>query len=221
MRAFCALLRRDLALGWRQGIDILVVILFFLASGALFPFAFGPEPEILARSAAGIAMAMAALAHLLSLDRLFAADFEDGSLDHLALSALPLEGVAFAKILSQWLLTGLPLLIAAPLLGLLLRLPQSDYPAFLLGIGATGPILTILGCLGAALTLGSRRSGILIAFLILPLFVPALILGMAVIAPPEQGLTSYTAMELLMAIDILALAGGPWIIAVALRQVFR
>nr|WP_298682265.1 heme exporter protein CcmB [uncultured Dongia sp.] len=221
MNAFSALLRRDLRLGFRQGIDALVVVLFFLAAGALFPFALGPEPQLLARIAAGIVMAMAALASLLSLDRLFATDLEDGSLDALALSPLSLELVALAKVLSHWLMTGLPLLVAAPVLGLLLNLPTALYPILLLSLLAVTPALSLLGGLGAALTLGARRGGLLLAFVILPLFIPILILGMGAVSASAQGTSPATALELLLALDLACLALVPWAMAMALRQVLR
>jgi heme exporter protein B len=221
MNAFSALLRRDLRLGFRQGIDALVVVLFFLAAGALFPFALGPEPQLLARIASGIVMAMAALSALLSLDRLFAGDFEDGSLDGLALSPLSLELVALAKVVAHWLMTGLPLLVAAPVLGLLLNLPTPLYPILLISLMAVTPALSLLGGLGAALTLGSRRGGLLLAFLILPLFIPILILGMGAVSAVSLGQNPASALQLLVALDLGFLALVPWAMAMALRQVLR
>ena len=221
MTAFLALLRRDLRLGFRQGIDALVVVLFFLAAGALFPFALGPEPELLARIAAGIVMTMAALASLLSLDRLFSGDYEDGSLDGLALSPLSLELVALAKVATHWIMTGLPLLAAAPILGLLLNLPVALYPILLLALVAVTPALSLLGGLGAALTLGARRGGLLLAFLILPLFIPILILGMGSVSALAQGQSPMGAFELLLALDLGLLALVPWAMGMALRQVLR
>lgn len=221
MTAFFALLRRDLRLGFRQGIDALVVVLFFLAAGALFPFALGPEPALLARIAAGIVMTMAALASLLSLDRLFSGDYEDGSLDGLALSPLSLELVALAKVATHWLMTGLPLLAAAPILGLLLNLPPALYPILLLALIAVTPALSLLGGLGAALTLGARRGGLLLAFLILPLFIPILILGMGAVSAVAQGQSALGALELLLALDLGLLALVPWAMGMALRQVLR
>jgi len=221
MNAFFAFLRRDLRLGFRQGIDALVVVLFFLAAGALFPFALGPEPQLLARIAAGIVMAMAALASLLSLDRLFAGDLEDGSLDGLALSPLSLELVGLAKVISHWLMTGLPLLVAAPLLGLLLNLPAALYPILLLALLAVTPALSLLGGLGAALTLGARRGGLLLAFVILPLFIPILILGMGAVSAVALGESPLSALQLLLALDLAFLALVPWAMAMALRQLLR
>jgi heme exporter protein B len=221
IRAFLALLRRDLALALRQGVDLLAVVLFFLAAGALFPFAVGPEPALLARIAAGIVVAMAALASLLSLDRLFAGDFEDGSLDLLFLSPLPLELAAMAKILVHWLTTGLPLLVAAPILGLLLQLPVGLYPILLLALLGVTLALSLLGGLGAGLTLGARRGGVLLAFIVLPLFVPVLILGMGAVAAVSLGESPAGALQLLLALTLALLAACPWALAAALRQVIR
>lgn len=220
-RACIALMRRDLALALRQGIDLLAVVLFFLAAGVLFPFALGPEAALLGRIAAGIVMAMAALASLLSLDRLFAVDFEDGGLDLLFLSPLPLELAVLAKVAVHWLTTGLPLLLAAPVLGLLLGLDAALYPILLLALAGVTLALSLLGGIGAALTLGARRGGILLAFIVLPLFVPVLILGMGAVSAVGIGASPVAALQLLLALDLALLAAGPWAAAAALRQVLR
>jgi heme exporter protein B len=214
MSAFIAILRRDLRLGLRQSVDALVVVLFFLVSGALFPFAIGPEPERLSHLAGGIALTVAALAALLSLDRLYQTDYEDGSLDQLALSPLPLELLALAKALVHWLLTGLPLLIAAPVLALMLRLPAEGQLPLLLSLALSTPILSLLGGLGAALTLGARRGGVLITFLILPLYVPVLVLGAAGLDGTLSGTDPWLVLG---GLDIAALALTPWATAAALR----
>jgi heme exporter protein B len=215
---FRALLGRDLKLGLRQGVDALVVILFFLAAGTLFAFALGPEPNLLARLAGGIALVMAALSALLSLDRLYQADFEDGSLDQLVLAPLPLELAALAKALAHWLLTGVPLLLATPLLGLMLNLPEAGYGPLLLTVALSTPILSLLGGMGAALTLGSRRGGILLTFLILPLYVPVLILGVASMEAGLMGTGASPHALVLAGLDLAALALCPWATAFALRQ---
>jgi heme exporter protein B len=219
MNAFLALVRRDLSLGFRQGIDALVVVLFFLVAGAIFPFAVGPEPERLARLAGGVALAMAALAALLSLDRLYQSDHDDGSLDQIMLSAMPLELVAVGKALSHWLLTGLPLLLAAPILALMLRLPAEGQLPLLLSLALSTPILSLLGGLGAALTLGARRGGVLLTFLVLPLYVPALILGAAGLDASVSGAGGSAHWLILGGLDIAALALCPWATAAALREV--
>ncbi len=222
MSAFVALLRRDLVLSYRQGIDAWVVVLFFLAAGILFPFAIGPEPNALMRVSTGVVLSMAALAALLSLDRLYQNDFEDGSLDLMALGPLPLELAALAKALAHWLSTGLPLLVAAPLLALMLNAPAESYGPMLLALALATPALSLLGGLGAALTLGSRRGGILLTLLILPLYVPVLIFAAGIISRSlllEGDPTG--ALLLLCGLDLGLLAITPWATAAALRQALR
>lgn len=219
MSAAIALLRRDLQLTLRQGIDVALVVLFFLAAGILFPFAVGPEPNLLATIASGVVLVMAALAALLSLDRLYLPDFEDGSLDGLILSALPLEVIVLVKALSHWLTTGLPLLVAAPVLGLMLNLPPVAYLPMLAALLLATPILSLLGGLGAALTLGSRRGSVLITLIILPLYVPVLILAVAVIDAARLDLPGGpTFLTILAAMMLASLALTPWATAAALRQ---
>ena len=219
MRAALALLRRDLRLSLRQGIDVALVVLFFLAAGILFPFAVGPEPNLLAAIASGVVLVMAALAALLSLDRLYLPDYEDGSLDGLILSSLPLEIIALVKAFGHWLTTGLPLLAAAPLLGLMLNLPPPAYLPMLAALLLATPILSLLGGLGAALTLGSRRGGVLVTLIILPLYVPVLILAVAVIDAARLGLPGgATFITLLGAMMLASIALAPWATAAALRQ---
>lgn len=224
MRAFFALLRRDLLLAYRQGIDGWVVVLFFLAAGILFPFAIGPEPNALLRISTGVVLTMAALAALLSLDRLYQADFDDGSLDQIALSPLPLELVALAKALVHWLTTGLPLLAAAPILALMLNAPVAQYLPLLIALALATPALSLLGGLGAALTIGSRRGGILLTLLILPLYVPVLIFAAGAIGIPgaPAGDSGFGAHLLLLSgVDLALLAMTPWATAAALRQAIR
>jgi heme exporter protein B len=222
MNAFLALLKRDLVLSYRQGIDAWVVVLFFLAAGILFPFAIGPEPNALMRVSTGVVLSMAALAALLSLDRLYQGDFDDGSLDLMALGPLPLELAALAKALAHWLSTGLPLLIAAPLLALMLNAPTDSYGPMLLALALATPALSLLGGLGAALTLGSRRGGILLTLLILPLYVPVLIFAAGIISRSLLAEGDPTgALLLLGGVDLGLLAITPWATAAALRQALR
>ena len=222
MNAFVALLKRDLVLSYRQGIDAWVVVLFFLAAGILFPFAIGPEPNALMRVSTGVVLSMAALAALLSLDRLYQGDFEDGSLDLMALGPLPLELAALAKALAHWLSTGLPLLVAAPLLALMLNAPAGSYWPMLLALALATPALSLLGGLGAALTLGSRRGGILLTLLILPLYVPVLIFAAGSISRSLLADADPTgALLLLGGVDLGLLAITPWATAAALRQALR
>jgi len=222
MSAFLALLRRDLVLSYRQGIDAWVVVLFFLAAGILFPFAIGPEPSALMRVSTGVVLSMAALAALLSLDRLYQGDFEDGSLDLMALGPLPLELAALAKALAHWLSTGLPLLIAAPLLSLMLNAPTPSYWPMLAALALATPALSLLGGLGAAITLGSRRGGILLTLLILPLYVPVLIFAAGVISRSILAEGDPAGPLLLLGgLDLGLLAITPWATAAALRQALR
>ena len=228
MSAFLALIRRDLVLAYRQGIDGWVVVLFFLAAGILFPFAIGPEPNALARVAIGVVLSVAALAALLSLDRLYQADFDDGSLDQIALSPLPLELAALAKALVHWLSTGLPLLAAAPILALMLNAPVAEYGPMLAALALATPALSLLGGLGAALTIGSRRGGILLTLLILPLYVPVLIFAAGAVGFAGQVLPEGVAgrgfgahVLLLAGIDLALLAVTPWATAAAIRQALR
>jgi heme exporter protein B len=199
-----------------------VVVLFFLAAGILFPFAIGPEPSTLMRLSTGVVLSMAALAALLSLDRLYQGDFEDGSLDLMALGPLPLELTALAKVLVHWLSTGLPLLVAAPPLALMLNAPAESYGPMLAALALATPALSLLGGLGAALTLGSRRGGILLTLLILPLYVPVLIFAAGLISRSLM-LEGNAAGPLLLlgGLDLGLLAITPWATAAALRQALR
>ena len=177
MTAFFALVGRDIRLVLRQPGEAALALLFFLLGGAIFPLGLGPDPLLLARIAPGLIWAMALFAALLSLDRLFQADHEDGTLDQLALAALPLWTVGLAKTLAHWTTHGLPLLLVAPLLALAFDMPASGLPALLAGLALGGPLMTLIGAIGAALTLGARRSGAILPLLVLPLYVPVLIFG--------------------------------------------
>ena len=177
MSLFLALVGRDLRLALRGGIGSLVAVVFFVIAAALFPLGVGPGLELLQRIAPGVLWVCALLATMLSLDRLFQEDYEDGSLEQLALGRLPLEFVVLAKTLSHWLTTGLPLIIAAPVLALLLDMNSEGFAVLVLSLLIGTPILALIGAIGAALTVGLRRGGVLLSLLILPLYVPVLILG--------------------------------------------
>src|ERR1700744_3500049 len=179
MTLFLAVLARDLRLSLRHGADTLAALLFFALTAALFPLAIGPAPETLGRIAPGIVWVCALLAALLPLDRLFGADFEDGSLDQLLLSGLAPAGIALAKAASHWLVTGLPLLLAAGPPAILLRLPEVALPAMLAGLLPGTLLLSLLGSTGAAIVLGARRGGVLLPLLVLPVATPVLIFGVA------------------------------------------
>ena len=177
MAAFRAILVRDLRLAFRQGGDGAFAVLFFVLAAILFPFGIGPEPELLARVAPGIVWVMALLAALLSLDRMFQPDWEDGTLELIRLAPLPMELAVLAKCLAHWLVTGLPVLVATPVVALMLRLDPAALPGLMAGLALGTPVLSLMGAIGAALTLGARRGGVLVSLLVLPLEVPVLIFG--------------------------------------------
>jgi len=215
---FTALMARDLRLVWRRPGDVAVVLAFFVVATALFPLGIGPEANVLARIAAGVLWCAALFAALLSLDRLFATDHEDGTLDLLLLAPWPLELAALAKCAAHWIVTGLPLAALAPLLGVAFGL---DAPA-LAALGTTllvgTPTLSLVGGLAAALTLGARRSGALLALLALPLCVPTLIFGASAVETIAMGEGFAVHLAILGALALISLATLPWAIAAALRQ---
>ncbi len=217
MSAFLILVARDLRLALRQSGDAAMVVGFFVLTVVLFPFGVGPELELLQRIAAGILWVTALLAALLSLERLFQADYEDGTLEALALLPLPLEAQVLAKCLAHWLVTGLPLIIVAPLLGLLLHLDNEGYPALILGMALGTPTLSLVGAIGAALSLGARRGGVLLSLLVLPLYIPVLIFGVAAVEADIAGFGSRPDLLLLAALLVLAVGLVPFAAAAALR----
>ena len=206
MNRFLTLVRRDLRLALRQGSDASIAVMFFVLCVVLFPFGVGPEPNILARIAAGVIWVAALLASLLSLERLFQNDYEDGSLELLSLTALPLESVVLAKTLAHWLVTGVPLLVAAPLLAVLLNMEAGGFGVLVLTLAIGTPILSLIGSIGAALPL------------ILPLYIPVLIFGAGAIDAAVSGLTPRPHLLLLAGILAGCLPLAPWAGAAALRQ---
>jgi len=186
---FLALLGREIRLALRHPADTLAAVLFFVLVCALFPFGVGPAPETLARLAPGALFASALLAALLPLDRMFGADAEDGTLDQLLLSGLPRGAIAAAKALGHWITTGLPLLAATPVAAALLNLPVEAWGAALLALALATALLSLLGTVGAALTLGARRGSVLMPLLVLPLAIPAVIFGAAAIEAAAAGLS--------------------------------
>ncbi|MDE2513259.1 MAG: heme exporter protein CcmB [Alphaproteobacteria bacterium] len=218
MNGFAALLTRDLRLAFRQGGDVANVVAFFALAVILFPFGVGPDPDLLARIAAGVLWVTALLAALLSLERLFDADFQDGSLEALSLMPVPLEIQVLAKCAAHWLTTGLPLTIIAPLLALVLHFDAAGYPALIAALLLGTPVLSLIGAIGAALTLGARRAGVLLSLLVLPLYIPVLIFGVAASEAAALGLGSRPHLLLLAALLAGSLALAPWATAAALRQ---
>jgi heme exporter protein B len=212
-----ALLSRDLRLSLRHGADTLAVLLFFLLTATLFPLAIGPAPETLGRIAPGIVWVCALLAALLPLDRLFGADFEDGSLDQLLLTGLPPAAIALAKAMAHWLVTGLPLLIAAAPLAVMLRMPAVALPALLAGLLPGTMLLSLLGATGAAVVLGARRGGVLLPLLMLPLAAPVLIFGVSAADAASGGLSPRPHLLLLGALLAAALPLCPLAAGAGLR----
>jgi len=212
-----ALLLRDLRLAIRAGGGFGLGLAFFLIVVVLVPFGVGPDTELLSRIAPGILWVASLLAALLSLDRIFALDYEDGSLALLATSPLPLEGVAMVKAAAHWITTGLPLTLAAPALGFLLSLTPEAYPYLLLSLLIGTPALSMIGTFGAALTVGLRRGGLLLSLLVLPLYVPTLIFGAEAIRRGAEGLDPTGALMLMAGITAGSFALLPFATASVLR----
>ncbi|WP_225029031.1 heme exporter protein CcmB [Xinfangfangia pollutisoli] len=216
-----ALLARDLRLAVRAGGGFGLGLAFFLLVAVLVPLGVGPQGDTLARIAPGILWVGALLACLLSLDRIFALDFEDGSLDLLATSPVPMEGAVAVKALAHWLVTGLPLTLAAPVLGVLLYLPGPGYLWLVVSLALGTPALSVIGAFGAALVVGLKRGGLLMSLLVLPLYVPTLIFGAEVVKRGAAGMEVATPLALLAGITAGALALLPFAAAAAIRVNLR
>ena len=216
-----ALLTRDIRLAVRAGGGFGLGLAFFLLVAVLVPLGVGPEGAVLGRIAPGILWVGALLACLLSLDRIFALDVEDGSLDLLATSPIPLEGVVAIKALAHWLVTGLPLTLVSPVLGVLLNLPGSGYGWLLLSLALGTPALSVIGAFGAALVVGLKRGGLLLSLLVLPLYVPTLIFGAEAIKRGAAGQEVAVPLALLAGITLAAAALLPFAAAAAIRVNLR
>lgn len=216
-----ALLRRDLILAIRAGGGFGLGLAFFLILVVLVPFGVGPSQAMLAAIAPGILWIGALLSCLLSLDRIFQLDYEDGTLDILATSPMPLEALATIKALAHWITTGLPLTLAAPFLGILLNLPWEANIWLIASLALGTPALSALGTFGAALTVGLKRGGLLISLLVLPLYVPTLIFGAETVRRGAEGLPATTPLMLLAGITAGTLAILPFATAAALRANLR
>ncbi|MEX5729325.1 heme exporter protein B [Rhodovulum iodosum] len=212
-----ALLVRDLTLAIRAGGGFGLGLAFFLIVVVLVPFGVGPEGEILSAIAPGILWVGALLSCLLSLDRIFALDFEDGSLDLLATAPIPLEAVVAMKAVAHWLTTGLPLTLAAPVLGLLMNLDPAGYSWLVASLALGTPALSMIGAFGAALTVGLKRGGLLLSLLVLPLYVPTLIFGAETVGRGADGMATATPMLMLAGITLATLALLPFAAAAAIR----
>ena len=218
MAAFIGLFRRDLRLALRQGGDTGLVLGFFVLAVVLFPLGVGPEPAVLQRIGAGIVWVAALLAALLSLDRLFQSDYQDGGLEMLALSSLSLELSVLAKCAAHWVATGLPLALISPFLALFVNLEPDVIPVLTLGLLLGTPALSLIGSVAAALTLGARRQGVLLSLLVLPLYVPPLVFGAGAVEASVAGTGGRAHLLILGALSLAALPLCPWASAAALRQ---
>jgi heme exporter protein B len=211
------LLRRDLLLAMRRRSDAVTALLFFLIVASLFPLGVGAEPNQLRAIGPGVIWVAALLSTMLSLGRLFAADYADGTLEQLALGAAPLGVVVAAKALAHWLVSGLPLVAIAPLIALQYDLERPLYGVLALSLLLGTPVLSLIGAIGAALTLGLRGGGVLLSLLVLPLYVPVLILGAGSVAMAAAGLAPSGQLLLLGALLVVSAAFAPWAVAVAVR----
>ena len=217
MKSFLVLIKRDLRLAVREGGAIGTALGFFLLVVSLMPLGLGPDLNLLSRIAAGVLWIALLLAALLSLNRVFEADYEDGTLDVLATGPLPLELVSAAKALAHWITTGIPLAILAPVLGILLNLDLKSYPILVASTLIGTPAVSFLGAIGAALTMKTRRGGLLLALIVLPLYVPTLIFGISAVsasAGPEGVGASFL---ILAAVSLVTIVLGPVAAAAALR----
>lgn len=215
--ACAAVLRRDLTLAWRQRGDMALPVLYAVIVSTLFPFALGPDLVLLQRIAGGAVLVTVLLAMLLALDGMFRSDIEDGSLEQLMLAPQPLALMLGMKILAHWLTTALPLIVIAPLLAGMLHLPAAAMPVLLLALLLATPLLSLLGAVLVALTAGTRRSGMLLALMLLPLCVPVVIFAAGAVAAAQQGLPWLAPIAWLGAALALALVLAPLACAAALR----
>ncbi len=215
--AWIIVLKRDLLLAFRRRSDVATTLFFFLIVSSLFPLGIGPEAAVLSSIAPGVLWVAALLAGMISLTRLFAADFADGSLEQMLIAPQPLALLVLAKILAHWIVCGLPVVLLAPLIGLQYALPNESLLVLVWSLLLGTPALSLIGAIGAALTLGVRGSGLLVALLVLPLYIPVLIFGAGAVAASQHGMSAQAHLSLLAACSILALVLAPLATAAALR----
>jgi heme exporter protein B len=208
---------RDLLLAFRRRSDLANTLLFFVLVVSLFPFGVGPEPNLLRAVAPGVLWVAALLASMLALNRMFAGDHADGTLEQMVMSPVPLSVVVFGKVAAHWLVTGLPLVLLAPVLALQFDVPRAAFGTLMASLALGTPVLSLIGAIGAALTLGVRGSGVLTALLVLPLYVPVLILGAGAVDGAAAGLDVSAHLSLLGALLVFAGAFSLWPVAAALR----
>ncbi|SMG66913.1 Cytochrome c-type biogenesis protein CcmB [methanotrophic bacterial endosymbiont of Bathymodiolus sp.] len=221
MRFFLAALKRDLLLVFRHRNDINNPLAFFLMVAVLFPLGVSPEPAFLSEVAAGVIWVAALLACLLSVDGIFRGDYEDGSLEQMLVSPEPLLILVLAKVISHWLVSGFCLAIISPLVAMMFFLPGEGYPALILSLLLGTPTLSLMGAIGAGLTVGLRRGGVLISLLVLPLYIPVLIFGAGTVQAGAMGLPIQGYLALLGAILVFSIMLAPFAIAAALKVSVR
>jgi heme exporter protein B len=211
------IVKRDLTLAWRRRADVLSTLFFFIIVVSLFPLGIGPEAQLLKSVAPGVVWVAALLASMLSLNRIFANDYQDGTLEQMLLTPQPLFLVVLGKVFAQWLVAELPLVLIAPLIGIQFDLPLETLVILCLSLMLGTPVLSLIGSIGAALTLGLRGGGVLIALLILPLYIPVLIFGAGAVDASINGQSAAPHLYLLGAVAVLSLAFAPWATSAALR----
>ncbi len=217
LRSMLVIIRRELLIAFRRQADILNPLWFFIIVITLFPLSIGPEPNLLARIAAGIIWVAALLAALLALERLFRDDFQDGTLEQMMLLPLPLPLAVIGKVMAHWLLTGLPLILISPLLAVLLSLDLSTWLAVVLTLVIGTPTLSFIGAIGVALTVGLRKGGVLLSLLILPLYIPVLIFATAAIDAASLGMPYNGQLAILAAMLVGSVTLTPFAVSAALR----
>ena len=216
--AFSAIVRRDLVLAMRRRSEIANPVLFFILVITLFPLGIGAQPKLLQAIAPGIIWVSALLATMLSLDSLFRSDFDDGSLEQILLSPYPTSILVLGKITAHWLTTGLPLLVVAPLLAVFLGMPNQSLSILLVTLLLGTPILSLIGAVGVALTVGLRRGGMILSLLVLPLYVPVLIFASNAVEMASTGLPVTAQINILISMLLMALVLAPWPTAAALKM---
>jgi heme exporter protein B len=217
LKTLKCVVRRDLLLAFRRRSDILITVFFFVIVVSLFPLGVGPEPELLRVMAPGILWVAALLASMLALGRLFAIDYADGTLEQMLLLPEPLSVIVMGKVIAHWLVAGLPLVLLAPVMALQFGLPGASVQVLFYSLLIGTPVLSLVGAIGAALTLGVRGGGVLISLLVLPLYIPVLIFGAGAVGAEASGLGSEAHLFLLGGVLAAAVALAPWASAAALR----
>lgn len=215
--AWSVMLRRDVTLALRRRSDVLTTLIFFVIVVSLFPLGVGPERDMLRAMAPGVIWVAALLASMLALGRMFSSDYLDGTLEQMLLSPRPLPVLVFGKITAHWLSTGLPLVVISPILALQFDLTPEAIGVLLLSLLMGTPLLSMVGAIGAALTVGLRGGGALVALLVLPLYIPVLIFGAGAVESTMVGLGAQAHLSVLGALLVLSVAFTPWVIAAALR----